>query len=306
MAENWGQTPINVRDIGGQGPVPVGGEVSHNVAAAAETIEIVKSAGASYLVLRGEAGTHRVRAGKLDQQTFADGDVTVGTDTINIDDHGYVSGDGPLFLSNTPAAMAGDPDLTFADADPDTITRDAGSWVDDGFVAGMEITVDSADNDGTFTLAIVAALVLTLVGSDELVAEGPTAGHTVTGGALPDGLAVDVPFWVIKVDDDNFQLAVDHGDAVRPDLASALDGGSDPIPVDITAAVNAGTHEIGGFQGIGVTVGFTPALTGVTPTADLVDGGSVPLLTNEIVQFTGTAITVRATAAGDKLTWWEI
>jgi hypothetical protein len=80
------------------------------------------------------------------------------------------------------AKLSGDPDLTFAEANPDTITRDAGSFITDGFKAGMTITVTgSASNNGTYTIATVGALVLTLDDGDDLAAEGPTAGHMITG-----------------------------------------------------------------------------------------------------------------------------
>lgn len=226
MSENWGQTELSEREIGGAGPVPLGGEVSHNVAPGAETFEIIKSEGAQYLVLRGEAGTHRIRPGKLDRQTFLDAAVTVATDNIAITGHGYVTGDGPLFLSQSG------------------------------------------------------------------------------GGALPTGLAINTPFWIIRVDDDNFKLASSPGNANRPSLETALEGGSDAIPVDITAAAAGGTHEIGGNQGASNQVGFDDPVA--APAADLADGGSIPLIANEVVIFHGRAITVRATAAADILTWWEI
>ena len=42
------------------------------------------------------------------------------------------------------------------------------------------------------------------------------------------------------------------------------------------------------------------------PAADLNGGGSVPLIASEEILFTGKAITVRATASGDVLTWWFV
>ncbi len=70
--------------------------------------------------------------------------------------------------------------FTFADADPDTIVRASGSWIDDGFRAFDPIEVaDSASNDGTYTTEIVTALTITLVSGDALAAEGPSGGITV-------------------------------------------------------------------------------------------------------------------------------
>lgn len=74
--------------------------------------------------------------------------------------------------------------VTFAENSPaaDTITRASGSWVTDGFKAGMTITVSgSASNDGTYTLETVTALTLTLVSGDDLVAEATVSNVTVTG-----------------------------------------------------------------------------------------------------------------------------
>ena len=78
-------------------------------------------------------------------------------------------------------------DITFADANPDTITRASGSFVTDGYVANDRVDGSgSASNDGKYTIATVAALVLTLIASDTLVAEGPVAGVTLKRWAHPD------------------------------------------------------------------------------------------------------------------------
>ncbi|KKM68398.1 hypothetical protein LCGC14_1461300 [marine sediment metagenome] len=70
--------------------------------------------------------------------------------------------------------------FTFADADPDTIVRASGSWIDDGFRSFDVIEVaDSVSNDGTYTVETVSALTLTLIASDTLAAEGPSGGITV-------------------------------------------------------------------------------------------------------------------------------
>ena len=80
------------------------------------------------------------------------------------------------------ARMTGNPTLAFADANPDTITRGAGSFLTDGFKAGMTITVEgSTSNDGTYTIASLNATVLTLDAGDSLVVEAAAAGRTLTG-----------------------------------------------------------------------------------------------------------------------------
>ena len=95
---------------------------------------------------------------------------------LNIDTGNVISKlanvNGPYF--------AGGVNLTFADADPDTITRASGSWITDGVVPGMRFTVaESASNDGSYTVATVSALVITCITGDALAAEGPTGSITL-------------------------------------------------------------------------------------------------------------------------------
>ena len=78
-------------------------------------------------------------------------------------------------------------DFSFVDSNPDTITRAAGSFITDGFLAGDKVTVYSAGdtslNDGqTFTIAAggVAALALTLEAADAVVVEGPVNVQLLT------------------------------------------------------------------------------------------------------------------------------
>lgn len=63
--------------------------------------------------------------------------------------------------------------VTFADADPDTISRASGSWIDDGVKVGMRATVaDSASNDGTYLpITNVTATVLTFGAAVEFAPE---------------------------------------------------------------------------------------------------------------------------------------
>lgn len=74
--------------------------------------------------------------------------------------------------------------LVFADANPDTLTRDVGSWAADGFLENDQIRIVGTNlNDigpaqgGRFTIASMTALVLTLVATDTFVAESLTAAE---------------------------------------------------------------------------------------------------------------------------------
>lgn len=80
-----------------------------------------------------------------------------------------------------PAAMQGAPsDVDFA-ATGDTITRNTGSFVTDGFAVGMRITIDgTADNDGEHVVTDVTALVLTVASSPGLVDESNVDGADIS------------------------------------------------------------------------------------------------------------------------------
>ena len=78
--------------------------------------------------------------------------------------------------------MAGSPTLTFGDANPDTITRSAGSWIDEGFAVNMRITVGNAGaNNGDYIIdEVVSATQLKLSPAAALTAASGVAGVTVT------------------------------------------------------------------------------------------------------------------------------
>lgn len=87
-------------------------------------------------------------------------------------------------MSRTSVRMTGNPNVTFAEvgATGDTITRSAGSFITDGFVAGMAIDV-SGSGSNNFTKAkitTVSASTLTL-DTQDLVAEGPVGNVTIVG-----------------------------------------------------------------------------------------------------------------------------
>lgn len=100
------------------------------------------------------------------------------TDTVfaavsNIDFRVVRAGMYLQYKYNT-VTLAATGDLTFANANPDTIVRASGSWSGDGVAVGDIITITgSASNDGSYTAATVGTTTLTLVATDSLVAEGP-------------------------------------------------------------------------------------------------------------------------------------
>lgn len=82
-------------------------------------------------------------------------------------------------FADAAAAMTGAPNLTFA-ASGETITRDAGSWLDDGVRAGDIVTVaGSASNNGSFVVVSpVTNAVLTVASG--LADEADAVGVSVT------------------------------------------------------------------------------------------------------------------------------
>lgn len=82
---------------------------------------------------------------------------------------------------------AGEYNVTFGDNDPDTITREVGSWHDDDFDVGMVLTVSSSvSNDGTYTVAAVTDKTLTLDGGDALTNETIDAETVTITGRVAD------------------------------------------------------------------------------------------------------------------------
>lgn len=91
--------------------------------------------------------------------------------------------DSDLVPAPTQVVSSGGRTLTFADANPDTITASSGDFLADGFQPGMHVLVNgTASNDGSFLIAKVTATVLTLAVDESLVAEGPLSGGETLDG----------------------------------------------------------------------------------------------------------------------------
>jgi len=75
--------------------------------------------------------------------------------------------------------------IAFVDSNPDTITDSGNGFVTAGFQAGQTITVSgSVSNNGTFTIASVAAGTITLVSGDSLTAESAGANVTISAAVI--------------------------------------------------------------------------------------------------------------------------
>lgn len=165
----------------------------------------VQSAGGSMLYAR-RGATVQLRKTTLGRwQVIGPGDVrsgvmvtkryNIGTQTQTGADEntGFSFRQEPFEFYKGPKAMKGNPQITFADLGGlDTITRDVGSWITDGFVIGDDVTIQrTVDNDyddgSPIAVNDVSALVLEFSGNpfiDEVVADGGTIGIGVVGTAL--------------------------------------------------------------------------------------------------------------------------
>lgn len=143
--------------------------------------------------------------------------------------------------AGTVEAAAG---LTFAEvgATGDTITRSSGSWVADGFVPGMTITVDgSASNDGEYTLSAVSATVLTL-------ADGDLVDEAGVGGVVVDGVESNAD-WRTDITEEYEDLSGDE--ARRLDIGAGYGAKLCPItgwrlrrPVSWAASLREYKHDV--------------------------------------------------------------
>lgn len=87
--------------------------------------------------------------------------------------------------------------ITFADANPDTITRTGGDWLYDGFVAGMTLTVaNSTLNDGDYLIVDVTDKTIVLDAGDALTAE---TIDEQDASLLITGLYDDASIWFTEV-----------------------------------------------------------------------------------------------------------
>ncbi len=116
-------------------------------------------------------------------------------------------------------------EATFANANPDTLSRAAGSFVTDGFKPGMRVIVaDSVSNDGTYLkIATVAALTLTFTSNVAFVAEAATAGVEVSAEETEDDYGTNLGEEWASFSDTRFCLTSSPIRASRPNDGSIPD-----------------------------------------------------------------------------------
>lgn len=170
----------------------------------------------SHVILSGDAGTLPTSAVS---DTFADGDVTVGTDNINITSHPFTQ-DDRVQLTNSggdlPTGLGSSIDyfVQYVDADNFTLSRSYGG-------ADVNITVAAGGGTHTITKSLVVAAHTTSITAGSNPIDTTTyvitsADHglndndkvrVTTSDTLPTGLAVDTDYYVEKIDIDTFTLA---------------------------------------------------------------------------------------------------
>jgi Ca2+-binding RTX toxin-like protein len=151
------------------------------------------------------------------------------------------------------ATLRGNPKLTFKDnspSDPDTITRDEGSWVLDGFNVGHVITVDgSGQNDGEFVIASIdpTGLTLTLDPDDSVNPEGPLAGIAVEAKKVSMTGNPELTFRQPGVLAGNPSLTFYSGGMIQRDAGSWVEDGFEvwqTIEIGETPKDNQGSYTI--------------------------------------------------------------
>jgi hypothetical protein len=167
--------------------------------------------------------------------------VTLVVTTVTADVLDFAAGLADEVFTDGDAVVTGGPTLVF-DATADTITRNRGSWLADGFRAGDSVTTDgSASNDVTLPAVTVTALVLTL--ANGLVNETILASSvTVTAGETKAE-------WMGRVD--NEFADVDGTTSTRVNLSagrgafpSNYSGWLRRIPAGWLASVRSYAHDL--------------------------------------------------------------
>ena len=301
MPDLWGSKLFQTDPV----KAPISAAINHIVDGTTASA-IRRATGEQYIVLQAEVGDWRIRVGDHVPRAFVAGDVSIADNEITLTAHGYDTGDGPLRLAEATGTYAdGLETLTFADADPDTIVRSSGtpgSFVVDGFTVGMTITVaGTASNDGIFTLATVAALTLTLVAGDALVAEGLAgAGVTITGSSLPTGIDSSTDVWVAVIDANTIALAASPGDANR--IAQT---GANNATVEDAIRINLTTAGAAAGNALGVTSGMVATALGATVDNGVILDAAAGNPGNRLI-ISARAVTVISFGASDALAHWSV
>lgn len=116
---------------------------------------------------------------------------------------------------------------TFANANPDTLARSAGSFITDGFKVGMRVTITGAiasGDNGTFVrVATVGSTLLTFTSNVTFTAEVATAGVAVSGQETEADYDANLASETSAVANDRLVFTVDEVRAATPNGGYTLD-----------------------------------------------------------------------------------
>lgn len=117
------------------------------------------------------------------------------------------------------------PTLTFGDngASPDTISRNRGSWLEDGFRVGDSVTISgTASNDGTYTITVLTGTVLTVVTASFAAEVIGSYGVTITAGETASAAVAALDAAMSSVVDKRVDLGYGRGAMLSPITGYAL------------------------------------------------------------------------------------
>ena len=245
---------------------------------------------ARFIALQVQSDDFHIKPGYHPELAFIDGDISVADDEITATAHLFTAGDGPYQIVLAQAVLAGTPGVII-DTVADTLTRDAGSWLDEGFVVGQTVTLGgSASNNGPLTINTLTDTVMTV--DENLTNEGSQTDLTLTaaGEALPAGLSLLTDYWVGVIDANTYTLHLTHNAATKN---QAL--------VNITAAATGGVYTIATF-------------TAGPPVTTNTDGQETVLLSTEsgkggdsgLVIAMPARLTLQGLGGGPELVYWYL
>jgi len=173
---------------------------SNNVIVGHQAATVLNNFGGNSVIIGKSAGLSPIATSRFvlvgarsDIAAAADGGIAIGGGFADVGAQVLHAGSIVMGCSNAVAITTTGIVFAFVDSSPDTITRSAGSFVADGFLAGQRVLVSgaaAANNNGTFLVTVVAAGTLTVVavnGSDaglSNAAAGPSITIGVTSSAI--------------------------------------------------------------------------------------------------------------------------
>lgn len=202
---------------------------------------------------------------------------------------GNVSGSGASAIGTSSVSINAAPVISTGSytynengVSADTITRSAGSFIIDGLLAGMIITVtDTASNNGSYTIDSIAAATITLITTDDLVAEGPVTS-TLSGKRLHTFTASNANVNSIKI----YNTTIANGGAITLGSTSTAIGGSGKTIHLIDNTIAKPTSQVRNIDTastLNILRNKITFATTSTASLDLIDGRDTPLTEWQIV-----------------------